>query len=353
MNRIKVFIIDDSVVARRIVAAAIEASDDMEVVGTAANGRVGLAKLQRLSPDAVVLDVEMPEMDGLETLLELSSEHPHLPVIMFSSLTRQGAETTLEALSRGANDYVTKPVASGIDEAKAEITEQLLPKIRALCEGVHHTGNLPAVPLPPPPAPVASRGSTQVRVVGLGSSTGGPNALAEVVPELSGLGLPILVVQHMPPIFTRLLAERLDSHSSLRVREAESGDPLEANTVYVAPGDHHMVVSEDGSRVVLHRSAPVNSCRPAVDVLFDSLASRFGSQCLAAVLTGMGKDGFEGCRAIRNAGGRVFAQDESTSVVWGMPGYVSRSGVAEATLPLDRIAPAIRKACGCEPGGVG
>lgn len=189
--------------------------------------------------------------------------------------------------------------------------------------------------------------------MGIGSSTGGPNALAEVIPGLAGVGVPVLVVQHMPPIFTRLLAERLDARSSLRVVEAEAGQRLEPDTVYVAPGDHHMVVSEDGSQIVLHQAAPVNSCRPAVDVLFHSLAKKYGASALVAVLTGMGKDGLQGSKAVFEAGGTVLAQDEASSVVWGMPGYVARSGIAEEVLPLHRMGPTIHQFSLARARGVG
>jgi len=349
VTRTRVLIVDDAVVVRRIVAGVLAAEPDIEVVGTAPDGRVALEMIARLHPDIVTLDVEMPGMDGLATLSELRARHPRLPVIMFSTLTERGAATTLEALLRGANDYVTKPAnVGGVQEAMARVREQLVPKILALC----------CPPAPPPPArPPALAGAAPdrtrpreraapVSLIAVGVSTGGPNALADLVPRLpADLGVPVVIVQHMPPMFTRLLAERLDSRSPLRVAEGVDGAPVHPGQVWIAPGDRHLEVVRraGGLRLRTTLAPPENSCRPAVDVLFRSAAAADGPGVLAVVLTGMGVDGRRGAELVRSAGGGVLAQDEASSVVWGMPGAVVRAGLADAVVPLDGMAAAITR----------
>lgn len=344
MPRTRVLIVDDSVVIRRLVQRALGDSADIEVVGAAANGRIALQRVPQLNPDVVVLDVEMPDMNGLETLSELRKTHPRLPVIMFSSLTERGASVTLEALSRGASDYVTKPASTGsLSASTALVRDELSSRIRALA------------PLPPP-APLArpcERSAQRARlapgavdVVAIGASTGGPNALAEVFTALPrGFATPILVVQHMPPIFTRLLAERLSARSSVVVREGFPGAEVLPGTAWVAPGDFHMTVRREGTRVILDldQAPPENSCRPAVDVMFRSVAATFGGNTLAIVLTGMGQDGLRGVERLSELGATIVAQDEATSVVWGMPGFVARSGLSDAVLPLSEIAGEIER----------
>ncbi len=347
MKKIRVLIVDDAVVIRRIVTDVLQADPDIEVVGAAANGKIGLAKLPMLTPDLVTLDVEMPEMDGISTLKELRKTYPKLPVIMFSTLTARGAESTLDALAAGASDYVTKPANVGsVSVAMTRIREELIPKIKALCSGV----TVPKGPAPVPSAapvtvsrkaPFLNTSATNrlIERVVIGVSTGGPNALAEVIPALPlDLPVPILIVQHMPPVFTKLLAERLDQKSGLTVKEAVEGEDVQAGVVYLAPGDFHMTLSSEAgrSRIRLNKEPPENSCRPAVDVLFRSAAHLPGT--LAVVLTGMGQDGLRGCQDIRSNGGRVLAQDESTSVVWGMPGFVARAGLAEQLVPISEVA---------------
>lgn len=355
--KIRVLVIDDSVVSRRMVARVVDATEDLTVEATAANGRIGLAKLGLRAFDAVILDVEMPEMDGLETLSEIRKRHEDLPVIMFSSLTRAGAETTLDALALGANDYVTKPTASSTADAEAHIADELITRIRALCAaraearrevasrassrnarasatiGMEDAACARAdalesrVAAAQPPSAVAA----PVHAIGIGGSTGGPNVLGAILRALPRVpSVPIFVVQHMPPIFTHLLAERLDAASSLTVVEAEDGMLVRPGWAYVAPGDFHMTVGSEGPREVisLSQGPRENSCRPAVDVLFRSLAATYGRHVLAAVLTGMGRDGLEGARNLVETGARVVVQDESSSVVWGMPGYVARAGLA-------------------------
>jgi two-component system chemotaxis response regulator CheB len=258
---------------------------------------------------------------------------------MFSALTERGASATLDALALGATDYFAKPAAGGMEASRQIIRDQLIPEIKALC-GKRGNG---AVSIPTPAAAVVPR-STAVEVVAIGTSTGGPNALAEIVAGLpADFPVPVVIVQHMPPMFTRLLAERLCAQSKLTVEEGQPGGALRPGHVWLAPGDFHMTVDRDGTvvRVRLQRGPPQNSCRPAADVLFRSVAQVFGPNSLAVVLTGMGQDGLRGSEAIRAAGGQVIAQDESTSVVWGMPGFVARAGLADRVLPLGLVAPEI------------
>jgi two-component system chemotaxis response regulator CheB len=350
---IKVLVVDDSVVVRRLVARVLEEDPAVEVVGAAANGRIALAKIAQLDPDVVTLDIEMPELDGLATLAELRPRWPRLPVIMFSTLTERGAEATLEALSLGASDYVTKPTGlHNPAEAMAAVQAELVPRIKAL-HGRRLLSRMPqsqaltaeatSAPSPAVPAvkPPARPSDARIDVVAIGVSTGGPNALAELLPALPGtLPVPIVIVQHMPPIFTRMLANRLDGRCALSVIEAEGGELLLPGRVHIAAGGQHLTLARQGTSIVTVATddPPENSCRPAVDVLFRSVASLYGSGALAVVLTGMGQDGLRGAEAIRVAGGHVVAQDKASSVVWGMPGFVARAGLADAVLPLDAVA---------------
>lgn len=337
MRKIRVLVVDDSTVVRRLLSDALASDPALEVAGTASNGKIALDKLPQLCPDVVTLDIEMPELDGLATLPLLRKAYPRLPVIMFSTLTRKGAVDTLNALSLGANDYVTKPSNVGsVTAGIAAVKESLIPKIKALCP--FSDGACPA----PPPAPrPQARVGGRVGLLAIGVSTGGPNALTELFQRLPGdFPVPIVVVQHMPPVFTRYLAERLNTVSPLDVAEASGGETLRPGAAWLAPGDFHMSLSAAGRGWTLrvHQGPQENSCRPAVDVLFRSVAEHVGREALALVLTGMGHDGLRGSQAIRQAGGRILVQDQSTSVVWGMPGAVAGAGLADQILPLDRIA---------------
>ena len=352
---IRVLVVDDSVVVRRLVTRVLEEDPDIEVVGAAANGRIALAKVAQLEPDVVTLDIEMPELDGLATLAELRPRWPRLPVIMFSTLTERGAEATLEALSLGASDYVTKPTGLHSPvEAMAAVQTELIPRIKAL-HGRRLLSRMPQSPAPtaaaPSPAapavkPPARPADARIDVVAIGVSTGGPNALAELLPALPGtLPVPIVIVQHMPPVFTRMLADRLNSRCALKVIEAEGGELLLPGRVHIAAGGQHLTLVRQGTSIVTaaNDDPPTHSCRPAVDVLFRSVAALSGPSVLSVVLTGMGQDGLRGVEAIRVAGGQVLAQDEASSVVWGMPGFVARAGLADAVLPLDAIAAEISR----------
>jgi len=341
MDQIRVLVVDDSLVVRRIVTEELASHPDIEVVGSAANGRSALEQMSQLHPDLVILDVEMPEMDGLTALTLMRQSFPQTRVIMFSSLTELGAAATLEALSRGACDFFTKPSgAGGLERSRQVLRTELIPAIRALCTRPAPRVVAPTVAKPPTP-PRAPTASGRVDVLAMGASTGGPNALAELFAALpTNFPIPIVIVQHMPPMFTRLLAERLSRNSHIPTVEAASDMQLEPGKAWVAPGDHHLVLVRDGIRVrtKVHQEPPENACRPAVDPLLRSVAGIFGRHALAVVLTGMGQDGLRGCEAIRAASGQVLAQDEATSVVWGMPGFVARAGLADAVLPLAMLA---------------
>lgn len=337
----RVLVVDGSVVIRKILSDTLSASTDpaIEVVGFAHDGKIALAKIPLCHPDLITLDIEMPVMDGLETLVEIRKLYPKLPVIMYSTLTERGAAATLDALWLGASDYATKPSNTGSPTAAINsVREGLIPKIKTLCT----IGTSPAPTARPGPIlrEVHPRRNRRIEVVVIGTSTGGPNALAEVFPAIpKNFPVPILTVQHMPPIFTRLLAERLSSHSQISVEEAHGGERLSAGHAWIAPGNFHMTVMRDKMDVLLkiNQDPPEHSCRPAVDVLFRSVAASYGDGTLAVVMTGMGSDGVEGAKCIRQAGGAVIIQDEASSVVWGMPGLTYSNGLADAVYPLGQL----------------
>lgn len=381
MSTIRVLVADDSLVVRRVVREELSAQPDIEVVGEAANGRIALEKLETLIPDIVILDIEMPEMDGLTALTHIRHSHPRIPVVMFSSLTVEGAAATLEALARGAADFFAKPAgAGGLEASRRIIREHLVPSLRALSFRAAHQGLKssgparvppittsslptsaplqPALPTPSnPPSKLLRAGSlppaaavvrpqiatppARIEVLAIGASTGGPNALAELFAGLPrDMPVPIVVVQHMPPMFTQMLAERLSRQSLIPAVEARSGMLIEPGHAYIAPGDFHLTLTREGAGVVakIDQSPQENACRPAFDPLLRSVASLYGRNSLSVVLTGMGQDGLRGCEAIRAASGQILVQDEATSVVWGMPGAVARAGLADQVLPLPRIA---------------
>ena len=346
-RRIRVLIVDDSVVIRRLITQALSEDADLEIVGTAPNGSVALAKIPQVNPDVVTLDIEMPEMDGLETLRQIRKLYPRLCVIMFSALTERGAAKTLEALSLGANDYVTKTANAGsLDKSLENLRSELTPKIRQF---FRLKGSAPVSEVQPllVPNPQARRNlEAKKEIIAIGVSTGGPNALAEIFPLFpADLPCPIVIVQHMPPIFTRLLAQRLQSCSHIHVEEARQGMPIEPGKAVVAAGGFHLVLKRSGAAIVaaLDESPPVNSCRPAVDVLFASVAEIYGSRALGVILTGMGQDGLSGVRQIKARGAAVIAQDKATSVVWGMPGFVAQAGLADVVVPINEITREILK----------
>ncbi|NJR63285.1 MAG: chemotaxis response regulator protein-glutamate methylesterase [Cyanobacteria bacterium CRU_2_1] len=344
MPTIRVLIVDDAVMVRSRLSKILSADPQIEVVGVAATGQIALAKLAQVYPDVVILDIEMPDLDGLQILSRIRQNHAHLPVIMFSTMTTTGATATLDALTLGASDYVTKPSQLGnLDNVTQYLQDTLIPKIKALSQkcAQKREDRLPsvipavipaAVPIKLPPA--------KVEMIAIGVSTGGPNALASLLSELPpNFPVPIAIVQHMPPMFTKLLAERLTTKCSLPVREAISGATVCPGTIWIAPGDYHLSMKQMnlGVQLVIEQTSPQNSCRPSVDVLFESVARIYGNRTLGVILTGMGQDGLRGCQQIHDCHGQILAQDEASSVVWGMPGFVVNAGLADAVLPLNQI----------------
>ncbi|MBV8631429.1 MAG: chemotaxis-specific protein-glutamate methyltransferase CheB [Silvibacterium sp.] len=327
---------------RSLLRTALGTSPQIEVVGMAQDGRDALQAAGATDPDLVLLDLEMPRLNGLEVLAEMRARRMRAKVIVCSTLTRRGAGITLEALAGGAADYVPKPVASNLSEGVNELVRELVPKVLALFprEGsycpVQFPQHLPAAPVG---AQAGGAGSASVLVIGV--STGGPAALGQILPELPAeFPVPILIAQHMPRLFTGVLAERLDGACRVRVREAQPAARLEGGVVYIGRGDWHMEIAGVSGEcaVRLHQGVADEHCRPSVDLLFRSAASAYGAGVLALILTGMGSDGLDGCRAVRAAGGKILAQNRDTSAVWGMPGVVARAGLADQVLPLESIA---------------
>jgi two-component system chemotaxis response regulator CheB len=325
----------------------------MELVGVSRDGVECLQEVTRLTPDVLVLDLEMPRMNGLDVLDRLRHTKPKLPVIMCSSHTEQGARATLDALARGAADYVMKPAGQrNLESALASLAAQLLPRIAAFAVERGRlevsTSLSSAATQKGLPKEQAGPAVAPIEVVVIGVSTGGPTALEHLLPGLpADLPVPVLIVQHMPKVFTNVLAERLDRCCPLRVAEAYHGASLQPGAVWLAPGDAHMEISSlparqdkggSGAQIKLHYMEPLNHCRPSVDYLFFSAARMYGAGTLALILTGMGSDGLDGARAVHDRGGVVLAQDETTSAVWGMPGRVAESGIANAVLSLDAMA---------------
>ena len=360
MPQIQIMIVDDSLVARKVLISVLSSDPDLAIAGWASNGRLALAKLQTLRPDIILLDIEMPEMNGLETIPEIRRILPHTPIIMFSTLTEWGAEATLDALALGASDYVAKPSNQTLAATSEAIHRDLVPKIRALCRfparallpGAGGTSPIPPVHRPEARFSLTPPRFAQLKIIAIGVSTGGPDALANLLPSFpANFPLPVVIVQHMPPIFTTLLAKRLASKCALPVREPQPGDLLGPSGIWLAPGDFHMVVQAEDHRMRLqtNQGPRENFCRPSVDVLFRSVAAVYGANALGVILTGMGQDGLKGCEALCAAGASVIVQDEASSVVWGMPGFVVRAGLAEKILPLDQIGNEIVRRVSARP----
>lgn len=350
MKKIRVLLVDDSAVIRKVLSDAISEDAELEVIGSAANGRLALDQLEALKPDIVTLDIEMPELDGLQTVQEIRKRGNQVPIIMCSSLTAHGATHTLDALTFGANDYVTKPSSHGINTREV-VGAELIRKIKGLVSDAQSASPqlkraVSVVESNPHGFVPSAAGINQPGVIAIGVSTGGPNALQEIIPKLPpDLSVPILVVQHMPPLFTKLLAERLYAQSQMPVLEAVEGQDITPGHIYIAPGGFHMEVKRVLGRtyITLNEEAPENSCRPAVDRLLRSVARVYGASALAIILTGMGQDGLLGCQDIKSAGGTIIAQDRHDCAVWGMPGAVIQAGLASASLSLPEIAVEISK----------
>jgi two-component system chemotaxis response regulator CheB len=389
----RVMVVDDSAVVRGMTARFIEEDPELEVVASVGNGQRALDTLERAAPEVVVLDIEMPIMDGLTALPKLLEKKPGLQVIMSSTLTKANADVTIRALSAGAADYITKPSNRGLG-SQNDFQSEIRAKVKALAAAARRSsGGGPAGRRGTPadtPQSGGARAAAEARpgeraapqrsgatptalhevgtkasgktsgseglalrrmptvtpqILAIGSSTGGPQALLEVLGHLGTIKQPVLITQHMPATFTSLLADHIGRQASMTCSEARDGDQVTEGHIHVAPGGYHMVAERDGGSVKIRLSdaQPENFCRPSVDPMLRSLVDIYGAKCLALILTGMGHDGLKGCETLVNAGGHVIAQDEATSVVWGMPGAVAKAGLCSAILPLKDIAPQIRQ----------
>jgi two-component system chemotaxis response regulator CheB len=384
---IRVMIVDDAVVVRGLVSRWVDEAPDLKTVASLRTGRDAVEQVSRINPDVVVLDIEMPDMDGLTALPLLLGKKRDLIIIMASTLTRRNAEVSLKALSLGAADYIPKPASNREVTTSTTFRHDLIEKIRHLgarrkrapaAPGARVPFSVPSAPVPGPAAAPGAAARTRFslaeprgaetraatpaagyasdfklrpfssvapRVLLIGSSTGGPQALTTLVGRIAPVfeRAPVLITQHMPPTFTTILAEHLARASGRNAHEAIDGEPIAAGTIYLAPGGRHMTVVRRNNQatISLNDGPLVNFCRPAVDPLFDSAAQMWGSAILSVILTGMGSDGMHGAENIVAAGGSVIAQDEATSVVWGMPGAAANAGVCAAVLPLDQIGPKI------------
>ena len=390
---IRVAVVDDSAVIRGIVTRWLEVDPEIKVVGSYVNGAMAVRQMADVNPDVAILDIEMPEMDGLEALPLLLKAMPDLKVIMSSTLTRRNAEISMRALSMGAADYIPKPESrySGSDDFKNELIQKVRAHAQRKRQGLSNrsyraqgpaasqpTGSAPPLSSPTPAAPPAQRSAAppvaarapaiapvpgsiwgtkpvvlraaskqRPTILAIGSSTGGPQALFKVLGELGpSLNVPVVITQHMPATFTAILAEHIQNASKRPTKEAANGDVLQAGHIYVAPGDYHMLVVTEGSQRVIriNQDPPENFCRPAVDPMFRSIAKIYGAQALGVILTGMGHDGRDGGRVLVDAGGTIICQDEPSSVVWGMPGAAATAGLASQVVPLDQMASAIARA---------
>lgn len=367
-EKIRVLIVDDSAVMRHLIMNALLRHNDIEVVGTAANGFLALEAINKSDPDIVTLDVEMPKMDGIEALKEIRKIRPLIPVIMFGTLTQRGAKVTIDALTSGATDYVGKPSdVHDLDAAYTVLESELIPKIRSLCAFKNKSTILSSLRIDssthlnqdkPKPfetsqqsgaitqfkedlPPLLHRNIERVDAIVIGVSTGGPGALMTLFSALkTPLKVPIFIVQHMPPKFTELLAKRLSDVCSTQISEAKEGKEAISEEAFIAPGGFHLYLKRSGEKVTMHlnEGPPENSCRPSVDVLFRSAAQVYGKHILSVVLTGMGSDGLKGVQEIVGYGGSVIIQDQETSVVWGMPGAIAAAHLENKILPLDKIA---------------
>ncbi len=362
-RRIRVMIVDDAVVVRGLFARWVAAEPDLEVVASLRTGRDAVEQVGSADPDVVVLDVDMPDVDGIAALPKLLAKKRNLVVIMASTLTRRNAEISLRALSLGAADYIPKPAGNHEVTNSVNFRRDLIEKIRQLGlranrlqfgyrrEALAGRGARPLQSRPPDhlhkPITLRPMPSTPPRILLIGSSTGGPQALNTILGQIGGVidCAPVLITQHMPPTFTAILAEHLARVVKRPVREARDGEEINAGTIYIAPGGKHMEVTRRDSTAViaLNDGAMINFCKPAVDPLFASAGEVWGHKALALVLTGMGADGLRGAQVLVAAGGHVLAQDEETSVVWGMPGQVAMAGLCSAVLPLPEIGPRVSR----------
>ena len=345
-SRTRVMVVDDSAVVRGFIVRILESDPSVELVATCSNGQAAVHQVARCRPDVVILDIEMPVMDGLSALPKLLAAAPGTKVIMASTLTQKNAEISLEAIALGATDYIPKPNTSQLNGSE-EVRRSLLEKVAILgrrSRVVVPTQARPAAARKPDQAPLVLRPAVmrETKIVAVGSSTGGPQALLTLFKALSpAVNLPIVIAQHMPATFTTVLAQHIERASGRVCREAVHGEAIVAGRIYIAPGDYHFEIAREDNvlKAHLNQAPPQNFCRPSVNPLFRSVARVFGPQAIAVMLTGMGSDGLDGTREIAATGAAVVAQDEASSVVWGMPGAVANAGLCSAILPLTDIAP--------------
>jgi two-component system chemotaxis response regulator CheB len=342
-NPIQIMIVDDSAVVRGMISRWVDAEPDIQISASCMNGRIAVDAVERVKPQVIVLDIEMPEMDGLTALPLLLKRCPSTKVIIASTLSLRNAEISLKALALGATETVAKPSSVAVPDAGDAFRRELFAKIRVLGgqSGFAKSSAKDGVGAGTARITLRAASTARPKILCIGSSTGGPQALNKVFDGLKGqLGVPILVTQHMPPTFTAILAQHLARAADRKAVEAENGQTLENDVVYVAPGDKHLTIVRNGARFVvkLTDDPPENFCRPAVDPMLRSAAAAFGMETLAVILTGMGSDGRNGARAIADTGGTTIVQDEATSVVWGMPGAVAQAGLASKIFPLSLAA---------------
>ncbi len=361
-KQINVLLVDDSAVIRGALARILENDPGIKIVSSVANGEMGVSAAKRHRPDIVILDIEMPVMDGLSALPEIMKASPDTKVIMFSSLTEQGADVSMKAMSLGAVECLVKP-SSSQDVGKGSAFESnLLKLIKSLVD--HHTSTPSRSSETALATPAGSSAKKSLlsadfslhddsmaykgkpSLIAIGSSTGGPQALFEVIKNFKGFDIPIVITQHMPATFTKILAQHIEQHTSVPTIEGETGMVIENGKAYVAPGGFHMRLSQRDGKIViqLDDGPPINFCKPAVDPMFETAINIYGSKVLGVILTGMGNDGLGGGRTLVESGGRLIAQDEASSVVWGMPGAVAKAGICSAVLPLNQIGPWVAKA---------
>jgi len=371
MRITRILIIDDLATSRNLLRKMLTVDASLEIVGSVSDCKIALTKIPQVNPDIVMLDVNMPDTDVIQTLLEIRKTHPALPVLMLCMQKHnKDAAKVLEALAAGANDFIPRSdKVTAESEAREQFRKQLFQKLKPFCRGpfkkkssdtIEENNPEPLAPVrqnaikvkaKPDETPVTSYkkkevGTDRIDILVIGVSTGGPQALDKILPLLhASFPIPIVIVQHMPSDFTNLLAKRLDTRSLIEIKEGQKGDVLRPGQAYLAAGGMHMVVQPGGNgfQINTHMGPPENSCRPAVDVLFRSVAECYGKNTLAVILTGMGQDGLRGCEAVRESGGTIFIQDENSSVVWGMPGSLARAGLANKVLPLDTMATAVEK----------
>ncbi|MDY0227511.1 MAG: chemotaxis response regulator protein-glutamate methylesterase [Desulfomicrobium apsheronum] len=347
---LRVLVVDDTIMYRKVVGDILAEIPGIEVVGTANNGKIALTRIASLKPDLITLDVEMPIMNGLETLQEIQKSFPDVGVIMLSTLTKRGSDITMRALELGAFDFIAKPDAEGMQENVQILRGAIQPRVKAFAKRLelrsllkqrHRPAGAPAPSSAAPSVLASSRRTGKSKAVAIGISTGGPNALTKMLPQLPKLGVPIFVVQHMPPVFTKSLAESLDSKCQYEVREAENNEVVRPDVIYIAPGGKHMRVASGtgGAKIIqVTDDPPENNCKPAADYMFRSVAREYGALSTGVIMTGMGGDGTLGLKVLKSFGAVTIGQDEESCVVYGMPKIAVEAGVVDVVSPLQMIA---------------